>query len=93
MHHSPDGLNLDAKDFFVSLAPMVVRRPESTHIIKTATKNGRRRYFVVDRKLAPQEGELIIIATRYRHKLARYVAHIPRESIWGTIVWILQEGA
>jgi len=86
------GLPPDSREFFARLAPLVVREPISTDIIKTTTKNGRRRYLVVDRAHRPEEGDLIVVAGRYRHKLARYVPTIAQHVIYGTVLWVLQEG-
>ena len=82
----------DSREFSASLASLVVQEPISTTIIKSATKEGRRRYLVMDRAHRPEEGELIVVAGRYRHKLARYVPTITPEHIYGTVLWILQEG-
>ena len=86
------GLPPDSREFFAGLAPLVVREPISTCIIKSATRNGRRRYLVVDRAHTPEEGELIVVAARNRHKLAKYVPTIAPHAIYGTVLWVLQEG-
>lgn len=81
----------DARKYFADLAPLVVQDPASTRIVNTTTKTGRRRYLVVDRARTPSVGDWVVVASKYRHKLIRYVPVISPNLIWGTVIWTLQE--
>jgi hypothetical protein len=82
----------DARDLFISLASMIVREPVSTHIIPRRSRSGKRQYLVVDKAIAPKEGELVVVRARNGFKVGRYRENIPLRSVWGTVVWYLQQG-
>jgi hypothetical protein len=82
----------DARDRFISLAPMVVREPVSTHIAECRSPSGKRRYLVIDRAVTPQEGGIVVLSTLNGFKVCRYKTGIPLRSVWGTVVWYLQQG-
>ncbi|MDR1965963.1 MAG: hypothetical protein LBQ36_04585 [Synergistaceae bacterium] len=90
--HSKKDAPPDARDRFAALAPMVVREPISTHIVASRSPSGKRRYLVVDRAVAPQDGDIVLMSMRNGFNVGRYRAGIPIESVWGTVVWYLQQG-
>ena len=80
----------DSRDYFISLAPRIVKEPVTTHIVKTR-RNGRILFLVIDRNLKPKDGSLVVIETMKGHKVTRYTRNTTG-LVWGTITWMLRQG-
>ena len=80
----------DARDKFVALAPQVVREPISTHLVKT-DRNGKACFLVIDMATIPNEGDLVVLSLDHGLKVSRMRQTTPRDIVWGTVVWYLQQ--
>lgn len=87
----PDGREpVDARDRYIALASRVVREPISTHLVRI-TRHGRACYLVVDQAERPRDGGLVVASTKNGLRVRRFGPSTPIESVWGTIVWYLQQ--
>ncbi|MDL2263080.1 hypothetical protein LJC31_00350 [Synergistaceae bacterium OttesenSCG-928-I11] len=80
----------DARDKFIALAPQVVREPISTHFVKTQ-RNGKACFLVIDMATVPDEGDLVVLSLDSGHKVSRMQRTTPRDIVWGTVLWYLQQ--
>jgi hypothetical protein len=83
----------DPRACFRGLAREVVRRPLSTFIVRSATApgEGRARYLVVDRSVAPREGGIVLYATEYGLREGVFDSSMPASRVWGTVLWLLEQ--
>lgn len=82
----------DAREFFRRLAMCIIREPLATHIVRVTTSRGKAQYLVIDRSAEPREGSRVVVADEQGLCVTRYLPDTPREWVWGTVVWFLQEG-
>lgn len=80
----------DARDRYIALAPQIVREPISTHFVKI-TRHGRACFLVIDRAALPRDGGLVVVSTPSGLKVRRYGPSISLDSVWGTIIWYIQQ--
>ena len=83
---------MDAREQFVRLAPLVVRDPLSTRLIRTHTAAGKVRWLVVDRAARPKAGDLVLVERGAGYRVARLRADVPPEEVWGAVVWFVEQG-
>ncbi|MDR2179713.1 MAG: hypothetical protein LBP21_05360 [Synergistaceae bacterium] len=83
--------NLNARDQFRELGNQIIRDPLSTHIIKTATRDEKVRYLVVDRGRLPKAGDVAVICTPFGLRAERIKEANALGDVWGKVVWYIQE--
>lgn len=85
--HMPDTMRC-----FADLATLVIRNPLATFIFRAKTKENKTRFLIVDRSVRPDFGNRIIVTTDHGLKEAFMDDATSACCIWGTVVWILEQG-
>jgi hypothetical protein len=83
---------IDAREYFISLARIIVKEPLATHIVRTTAPSGKTRFFVVDRSAVLEEGDIAVVCTDHGLRAGRIKRLASMNHVWGKIVWVIQEG-